>query len=99
MPTGPAADTHYWGALALTPEEKSGIEDPIEMQRRADALPVERTASPLDQLRRPDEHCERVAEYLDMGFKHLVFHAPGPEQDEFIRRYGSEILPRLRSRS
>ena len=38
-------DTHYWGALALSPEEKTGVEDPIEMQRRADALPVERTAS------------------------------------------------------
>jgi coenzyme F420-dependent glucose-6-phosphate dehydrogenase len=38
-------DTHYWGALALRPEEKTGVEDPIEMQRRADALPVERTAT------------------------------------------------------
>jgi coenzyme F420-dependent glucose-6-phosphate dehydrogenase len=93
------SDTHYWGALALTPEEKSGIEDPIEMQRRADALPVERTASRWICSDDPEEHCERIAEYLDMGFKHLVFHAPGPEQDEFIRRYGSEILPRLRSRS
>src|SRR3954451_3214491 len=35
-------DTHYWGALALSPEEKVGVEDPIEMQRLADALPVER---------------------------------------------------------
>jgi coenzyme F420-dependent glucose-6-phosphate dehydrogenase len=35
-------DTRYWGALALTPEEKVGVEDPVEMQRLADALPVER---------------------------------------------------------
>src|ERR1700754_1225134 len=32
-------DTHFWGALALSPEEKTGVEDPLEMQRRADALP------------------------------------------------------------
>jgi len=90
------ADTKYWGALALTPEEKTGVEDPIEMQRRADALPVERTESRWIVSSDPDEHAAKVAEYLDMGFKHLVFHAPGPEQDEFLHRYATEILPRLR---
>ncbi|GAB1641866.1 glucose-6-phosphate dehydrogenase (coenzyme-F420) [Krasilnikovia sp. MM14-A1259] len=89
-------DTHYWGALALSPEEKTGVEDPIEMQRRADALPVERTATRWIVSSDPDEHAAKVAEYLDMGFKHLVFHAPGPDQDRFLRVYGEQILPRLR---
>jgi coenzyme F420-dependent glucose-6-phosphate dehydrogenase len=92
-------DTQYWGALALTPEEKSGIEDPIEMQRRADALPVERTATRWICSSDPAEHVARVAEYLDMGFKHLVFHAPGPDQDRFLRLYADDILPRLRERA
>jgi coenzyme F420-dependent glucose-6-phosphate dehydrogenase len=92
-------DTHYWGALALTPEEKSGIEDPIEMQRRADALPVERTATRWIVSSDPEEHAAKIAEYLDMGFKHLVFHAPGPDQDRFLRLYAEDILPRLRERA
>src|SRR4051812_40920880 len=91
-------DTKHWGALALSPEEKTGVEDPIEMQRRADALPVERTESRWIVSSDPDEHVACVAEYLDMGFKHLVFHAPGPEQHEFLSRYSAEILPRLRAR-
>jgi coenzyme F420-dependent glucose-6-phosphate dehydrogenase len=91
-------DTHYWGALALTPEEKSGIEDPMEMQRRADALPVERTATRWIVSSDPAEHAAKVSEYLDMGFKHLVFHAPGPDQDRFLRTYADQILPRLRDR-
>ena len=33
-----------------------------------------------------------------MGFKHLVFHAPGPDQDQFLRLYSEEVLPRLRDR-
>jgi coenzyme F420-dependent glucose-6-phosphate dehydrogenase len=90
--------TRHWGALALSPEEKTGVEDPIEMQRLSEALPVERTASRWIVSSDPDEHAARVAEYLDMGFKHLVFHAPGPDQDEFLSRYSAEILPRLRSR-
>jgi coenzyme F420-dependent glucose-6-phosphate dehydrogenase len=91
-------DTHYWGALALSPEEKTGVEDPIEMQRRADALSVDRTVTRWIVSADPDEHAAKVAEYLDMGFKHLVFHAPGPDQDRFLRVYGEEILPRLRER-
>ena len=92
-------DTQHWGALALSPEEKTGVEDPIEMQRRADELPVERTATRWIVSDDPDEHCERIFEYLDMGFQHLVFHAPGPEQSEFLKVYGEQILPRLRNRS
>jgi coenzyme F420-dependent glucose-6-phosphate dehydrogenase len=92
-------DTHYWGALALSPEEKTGVEDPIEMQRRADALPVDRTVTRWIVSSDPEEHAAKVAEYLDMGFKHLVFHAPGPDQDRFLRVYGEEILPRLRDRA
>jgi coenzyme F420-dependent glucose-6-phosphate dehydrogenase len=92
-------DTRHWGALALTPDEKTGVEDPIEMQRRADALPVERTATRFIASSDPDEHALRVTEYLDMGFKHLVFHAPGPDQELFLRTYAERIIPLLRSRS
>jgi len=92
-------DTHYWGALALSPEEKTGVEDPIEMQRRADALSVDRTVTRWIVSSEPEEHAAKVAEYLDMGFKHLVFHAPGPDQERFLRVYGEQILPRLRDRA
>src|SRR5579863_8725294 len=35
-------DTRHWAVLALTPEEKSSVEDPVEMDRLAAALPAER---------------------------------------------------------
>jgi coenzyme F420-dependent glucose-6-phosphate dehydrogenase len=91
-----AANTHFWGALALTPDEKTGVEDPVEMQRLADALPVERTASRFIVSDDVEEHVARIREYLEMGFTHLVFHAPGPDQERFLRLYGEEILPALR---
>jgi coenzyme F420-dependent glucose-6-phosphate dehydrogenase len=89
-------DTHFWGALALTPEEKTGVEDPVEMQRLADALPVERSASRFIVSSDPDEHVAKVARYLELGFTHLVFHAPGPDQERFLKLYGEQVLPRLR---
>ena len=89
-------DTKYWAALALTPEQKSGVEDPIEMQRLADELPVEQAATRWIVSTDPDEHVEKIRRYLDLGFRHLVFHAPGPDQARFLELYGSEVLPRLR---
>jgi coenzyme F420-dependent glucose-6-phosphate dehydrogenase len=90
------AATHFWGALGLTPEQKQGVEDPVEMQRLADALSVEQTAKRFIVSTDPDEHVEKIKTYLDLGFNHLVFHAPGPDQATFLKLYGEEILPRLR---
>jgi coenzyme F420-dependent glucose-6-phosphate dehydrogenase len=92
------ADTRNWAALALSPEEKTHVDDPIEMQHLADALPIERVASRWIVGSDPEEHAAQVRHYLDLGFNHLVFHAPGTDQAGFIERYGREILPRLRGR-
>lgn len=90
-------DCRFWGALALSPEEKSGVEDPMIMEKLADALPIERVATRWIVSSDPDEHIEKIKPYLDLGFRHLVFHAPGPDQESFLRLYGKEILPRLRA--
>jgi coenzyme F420-dependent glucose-6-phosphate dehydrogenase len=89
--------TRFWGALGLTAEQKSGVEDPVEMQRLADELSVEQTARRFIVSTDPDEHVEKIKTYLDLGFNHLVFHAPGPDQAKFLKLYGAEILPRLRA--
>jgi len=89
-------DTRYWAALALSPEEKMSVEDPLEMERLADALPAERTAKRWIVSSDPDEHVEAIRPYVELGFRHLVFHAPGPNQPAFLKRYAETILPRLR---
>jgi coenzyme F420-dependent glucose-6-phosphate dehydrogenase len=90
-------DTRNWAALALSPEEKTGVEDAVEMERLADALPTERAASRWIVSSDPDEHVERIRPYLDLGFTHLVFHAPGVDQHRFLEQYAREVLPRLRA--
>jgi coenzyme F420-dependent glucose-6-phosphate dehydrogenase len=91
-------DTRQWAALALSPEEKTGVEDPVEMEKLADALPIERAASRWIVSSDPDEHVERLAETIELGFSHLVFHAPGPDQRRFLDLYAEQVLPRLRKR-
>ena len=91
-------DTRLWAALALSSEEKMSVEDPVEMQRLADALPLERAASRWIVSNDPEEQVEKIGYYVGLGFNHLVFHAPGPDQARFLDLYGKEVLPRLRKR-
>lgn len=90
--------TRFWAPLALSADEKMGVDDPIEMQRLGEELPIERAASRFILSDDPDEHVERISWYVDLGFRHLVFHDPGHDQEAFLRRYGEEILPRLRAK-
>jgi len=91
-------DTRHWAALALSQEEKMSVEDPVEMEKLADALPIERAASRWIVSTDPEEHVEAVAKYVDLGFRHLVFHAPGPDQARFLKLYAEHVVPRLRRR-
>jgi coenzyme F420-dependent glucose-6-phosphate dehydrogenase len=91
-------DTRHWAALALTPEEKVSVEDPLEMERLADALPAERAATRWIVSSDPDEQVEKIRPYIELGFRHLVFHAPGSDQERFLRLYAERVLPKLRAR-
>ena len=91
-------DTRHWAALALTPEEKMSVDDPLAMERLADALPAERAARRWIVSTDPEEQVARIKPYIDLGFRHLVFHAPGPDQERFLRLYARDVIPLLRKR-
>lgn len=90
--------TRYWAALALKPEEKLNVEDPIEMEKLADTLPIERAASRWIVSSDAVEAVERIARYVELGFNHLVFHGPGQDQARFLTLLGERIAPALRAR-
>lgn len=92
-------DTRHWAALALPGEQKTGVDDPREMERLASELPVEQTASRWIVSSDADEAAERIGEYVAMGFRHLLIHAPGPDQARAIGLLSKDVLPRLRARA
>ena len=91
-------DTRFWSALALSADEKISVHNPTEMARLADALPIDRIASRWIVSTDPDEHVEKIAPYIELGFNRLVFHAPGADQMRFLNLYAKEVMPRLRKR-
>jgi coenzyme F420-dependent glucose-6-phosphate dehydrogenase len=90
-------DTKIWAALALPAEAKAEVDDPREMERLArdvESVAHRRWLVSSD----PDEHLEQLRPYVELGFNHLVFHAPGNDQARFLKLYASQILPRIRER-
>jgi len=88
----------WWAALALTADEKSGIEDPIEMERLADAH-ADRAHTRFIVTADPEECAEKIWWYVDQGFEHLVFHGPGADQRRFLDQFSEDVLPLLRKRA
>lgn len=90
-------NTRFWAPLALSKEQKHDITDPVEMERAADALPIEQIASRWIIGSDPDEVAASIKRYVDAGFNHLVFHAPGHDQRRFLELFERDLAPRLRS--
>jgi coenzyme F420-dependent glucose-6-phosphate dehydrogenase len=67
------------------------------MEKLADSLSAERAAKRWIVSTDPDEHVARIRSYIDLGFRHLVFHAPGTDQERFLKLYSTLVLPRLRA--
>jgi coenzyme F420-dependent glucose-6-phosphate dehydrogenase len=90
-------NTRFWSPLSLSKEQKHDITDPIEMEKAADALPIEQIAKRWIVGTDPDEVVAEVAKYVDYGMNHLVFHAPGHDQRRFLELFERDLAPRLRA--
>ena len=91
-------NTRFWSPLSLSKEQKHDITDPIEMEKAADALPIEQIAKRWIVGTDPDQVVEQIGQYVDWGFNHLVFHAPGHDQRRFLELFERDLAPRLRAR-
>ncbi len=92
-------NTRFWAPLALTADQKAGLEDPIEMGRAGDALPIEQVASRWIVASDPDTALAQLKPYVDLGFTHLVFHAPGEDQRRFLDAFEEQLMPAVRELS
>jgi coenzyme F420-dependent glucose-6-phosphate dehydrogenase len=91
-----AADNcRWWAALARTPEQKEGVEDPIEMERLADEN-ADRAATRFIVSDDPEEIAAGIRHYADLGFDELILHTPGEDQAHFLDQFGEDVLPLLR---
>jgi coenzyme F420-dependent glucose-6-phosphate dehydrogenase len=91
------SNTHFWAALALDPEQKEGIDDPLEMEHVARAN-VEQAPRRFICTNDPEEVLEKIGAYVGLGFDELLLHAPGHDQRHFFEQFGADVLPLMRDR-
>ena len=91
-----ALATLSFAALALSPEEKEGVEDPVEMERLADNA-VDRAHTRFIVSADPQEIADKIQPYVDLGFTELIFHFPGSDQRRYIDEFASDVFPLLRT--
>ena len=60
-------NTRFWAPLSLTAEQKHSIDDPIEMEKAADELPIEQVAKRWIVASDPDEAVEKVKRLRRLG--------------------------------
>jgi coenzyme F420-dependent glucose-6-phosphate dehydrogenase len=86
--------TRWWAALALTPEQKEGTEDPIEMERLADEN-ADKAHTRFIVSDDPEDVVARMRPYIELGFQELVIHAPGADQRRFLDQFSEDVMPLL----
>ncbi|GAA3360140.1 glucose-6-phosphate dehydrogenase (coenzyme-F420) [Saccharopolyspora gregorii] len=89
-------NTRFWAPLSLPAEVKHSLADPEEMEKAGEELPIEQVATRWIVASDPEEVLAEVKAYLDAGFDHLVFHAPGSDQTRFLESFGADVAPRIR---
>jgi coenzyme F420-dependent glucose-6-phosphate dehydrogenase len=67
------------------------------VERLADAA-LDRAHTRFIVTSNPEECAARIEAYADLGFNHLVFHAPGADQARFLDQFAADVLPILNQR-
>jgi coenzyme F420-dependent glucose-6-phosphate dehydrogenase len=87
----------WWAALALSGEEKAGVDDPIEMERLAERA-ADRAHTRFIVTDDAADAVAQIAEYVELGFRELVFHFPGADQTRALDQFAADVLPLMRAR-
>jgi coenzyme F420-dependent glucose-6-phosphate dehydrogenase len=93
-----AAQLHkqYWGGTQLIALFNRKIYAPKEVDMNAQAVGIDVIKQRTCMSPDPADHIRFARGYIDLGFDHLIFHSPGPDQQAFIENYGRQVLPALR---
>ena len=87
-------NTHWWAALALTPEQKEGVEDPIEMERLADEN-LDRAHTRFICSDDPDEVVAAIGTLRRPRLRRARPARPGRRPGALHRAVRADVLPLL----
>ncbi|HEX9068485.1 MAG TPA: TIGR03557 family F420-dependent LLM class oxidoreductase [Ktedonobacterales bacterium] len=78
---------------------KSDIRNPEDFEAMAKIVRPENFANRVLTSADLAEHAAHIQHFIDLGFDEVYVHNVGRNQEEFLRAYGRDVLPRLRWKS
>jgi G6PDH family F420-dependent oxidoreductase len=90
-----ARETAYewWPNGGLPGELSAELATPAHFEQAVSTVSVDDVADRLVCSPDPDDHVEKIAEYVDAGIDHPYVHQVGPDQESFCEFYADEVLP------
>jgi coenzyme F420-dependent glucose-6-phosphate dehydrogenase len=86
----------YWASTFLPALFTHKIYTPQEAAKNGEMVGVEVMKEKMCVSSKTEDHVQYAQQHIDLGFTHLYFHSPGPDQIGFLRSYGKEVLPAIR---
>jgi coenzyme F420-dependent glucose-6-phosphate dehydrogenase len=89
----------YWAGTYIPALYDQKIYSPAKSQENGEIIGADTVMKTGCFSGNAADHIKFAQQYIDLGFDHLIFHAPGPDQRAFIEGYARDVLQPLRSQN
>jgi len=86
----------FWAGASIPAVYNQKIYTPEMTEKNGEVVGSEYLKKQMLISSDPEDHVEFALKYLDIGFTHLIFHYSGPDEEDFLKQYGREVLPLIR---
>ena len=84
-----------WPNTVLPGQLGQDLPTPQHFEQATQLVTEDKVAEKLPCGPDVDAHVEQIQQYFDAGVDHVYVHQIGPRQEDFIRFFAQEVLPRL----
>ncbi|HEX2053136.1 MAG TPA: TIGR03557 family F420-dependent LLM class oxidoreductase [Actinomycetota bacterium] len=84
-----------WPMEAVPGSLMSELRTPEDFESVTEALPDDAPSQSLLCSSDPEDHLKLIREGIDAGYDNICVHQIGPKQQEFLRFYAEQVLPKV----
>jgi coenzyme F420-dependent glucose-6-phosphate dehydrogenase len=96
---GQKAIRKYWPNAGIGGRLMTDLPLPHHFEEAIASMRPEKIIEGIPTGPDPRKHLDGIKQYIDAGYDHVYVHQVGPRQEDFIRFYSEEVLPRFNGRA
>ena len=87
----------FWNATMVPGIFNAEVYDPREIEKMAETIQREQVIKRRFIVTSEEEAIKKIEKYIELGITEVEFLSTSPDQDKFIKFFGSKVLPYFRS--